>query len=65
MIALSENRVIVASNSTYSWWSTQLSNDKLLIIYPSQYFTNSTRDRLEAPRWPINSIALDPISGNY
>ena len=65
MIALSESGVIVASNSTYSWWSTQLSNDNLLTIYPTHYFVNSTRDTLEAPRWPINSIAIDPISGKY
>ena len=61
MIALSGNRVIIASNSTYSWWSTQMSNNNVLIIYPGQYFINSTRDTLEAPRWPINSIAIDPI----
>ena len=65
MLDLSNSRVLIASNSTYSWWSTQFGPDKLLVIRPSNYFINSARDALEAPCWPINALALDPTSGNF
>lgn len=63
LLGLSANKVIIASNSTYSWWSTQLGLEKLLIIHPNQYFKNPIRDKTEAPIWPEGSIAIDPISG--
>ena len=63
LLGLSANKVIIASNSTYSWWSTQLGIEKMLIIHPIQYFTNPMRDKMEAPIWPKGSLAIDPISG--
>ena len=63
LLELSKNRVIIASNSTYSWWSTQFNRDSLYIIHPTYYFTDSSKDELEAPNWPKNALAIDPILG--
>ena len=63
LLELSKNRLIIASNSTYSWWSTQFNRDSLFVIHPAYYFTDSLRDELEAPNWPKNALAIDPILG--
>jgi hypothetical protein len=63
LLELSRNKVIIASNSTYSWWSTQFNRDSLLVIHPAYYFTDSSRDEFEAPNWPKSALAIDPILG--
>ena len=64
LLLMSKSSGYVCSNSTYSWWATQLSGvQKNRIVYPSRFFINLGAPEQPSNLWDNNSRAFDSVSG--
>ena len=64
LLLMSKSSGYVCSNSTYSWWATQLSGvQKNRIVYPSRFFVNSGAPAWPSDLWDNNSRAFDSVTG--
>lgn len=64
LLLMSKSSGYVCSNSTYSWWATQLSGvPKNRIVYPSQFFFDSSDSTRSPELWHNDSTAFAPLTG--